>query len=79
MDAVVHALGDTVGPDGTVMAFCGWEDSPYHVAGWPAEWQQAYQDQPAFDPAVSGHDAISVVSLSGCVRGPAPSGAVTLR
>lgn len=54
MDAVVHALGDTVGPDGTVMAFCGWEDSPYHVAGWPAEWQQAYQDQPAFDPAVSG-------------------------
>ncbi|HEY9294185.1 MAG TPA: aminoglycoside 3-N-acetyltransferase [Microlunatus sp.] len=53
MDAIVWALRDTVGPDGTLMAFTGWEDSPYHVSAWPAGWRAAYRDQPAFDPAVS--------------------------
>ncbi len=53
MDAIVWALRDTVGPDGTLLAFTGWEDSPYHVSSWPASWQAAYQDQPPFDPAVS--------------------------
>lgn len=53
MDAVVWALRDAVGPDGTLVAFTGWEDSPYHVSSWPPEWQRAYQDQPAFDPNVS--------------------------
>jgi aminoglycoside 3-N-acetyltransferase len=53
MDTVVHALRDTVGPDGTLLAFCGWEDSPYHVSSWPAGWQQAYDEIPVFDPAVS--------------------------
>lgn len=53
MDAIVWALRDAVGADGTLMAFTGWEDSPYHASSWPAEWQQAYEDQPAFDPNVS--------------------------
>lgn len=53
MDSVVLALRDVVGERGTLMAFTGWEDSPYHVMGWPRRWQDAYRDQPPFDPAVS--------------------------
>jgi len=53
MDAIIWALRDAVGPDGTLLAFTGWEDSPYHVSSWPPGWQQAYRDQPAFDPEVS--------------------------
>src|SRR5262245_59827698 len=37
-DAVVHALRDAVGPDGTLLVACG-DDSPYHVAGWPDRWR----------------------------------------
>lgn len=53
MDAIVWALRDTIGPDGTLLAFTGWEDSPYHVPFWPDRWRAAYQDQPPFDPAFS--------------------------
>jgi aminoglycoside 3-N-acetyltransferase len=53
IDAVVWALRDTVGPSGTLLAFTGWDDSPYHVASWPERWQDAYRDQPPFDPATS--------------------------
>lgn len=53
MDAIVWALRDVVGPEGTLLAFTGWEDSPYHVAFWPDQWQTAYQDQPPFDPDIS--------------------------
>ncbi|MBO0811303.1 MAG: AAC(3) family N-acetyltransferase [Microlunatus sp.] len=53
MDAIVWALRDAVGPGGTLLAFTGWEDSPYHVSSWPDRWQAAYHDQPPFDPAVS--------------------------
>ncbi|GAB3924986.1 aminoglycoside 3-N-acetyltransferase [Kribbella albertanoniae] len=53
IDTVVHALQDAVGPAGTLLAFCGWDDSPYHVQFWPSLWQQAYDEVPAFDPAVS--------------------------
>lgn len=38
---------------GTLMAFCGWDDSPYHLDLWPERWQAAYGELPAFDPAVS--------------------------
>ncbi len=49
--AVVHALLDAVGPDGTVMAYAGWEDDPYGMDGWPQAWQEAYAaDLPPFDP-----------------------------
>jgi aminoglycoside 3-N-acetyltransferase len=53
IDTVMHALCDAVGADGTLLAFCGWDDSPYHVSLWPPRWQDAYRDVPAFDPAVS--------------------------
>lgn len=53
IDAIVCALRDVVGADGTLLAFTGWDDSPYNVGSWPVAWQQAYRDQPAFDPAVS--------------------------
>lgn len=53
-ETVFRALLDSVGPSGTVMAFTGWEDSPYHLALWPKAWRQAYEtSMPAFDPAVS--------------------------
>ncbi|MFN8661560.1 MAG: aminoglycoside 3-N-acetyltransferase [Thermomicrobiales bacterium] len=49
--AVVQALLDAVGPDGTVMAYAGWEDDPYGMDRWPEAWQRAYEAQlPPFDP-----------------------------
>jgi aminoglycoside 3-N-acetyltransferase len=49
--AVVHALLDALGPDGTLMAYAGWEDDPYDMASWPEVWQVAYEaDLPPFDP-----------------------------
>ncbi|TDD42776.1 aminoglycoside 3-N-acetyltransferase, partial [Kribbella antibiotica] len=53
IDTVVHGLRDALGPEGTLMAFCGWDDSPYHVKLWPEAWQEAYKEMPGFDPAVS--------------------------
>jgi aminoglycoside 3-N-acetyltransferase len=53
MDAVVYALRDVVGAAGTLLAFCGWEDSPYHLTLLPPAWQDAYRHVPAFDPATS--------------------------
>ena len=51
---VVQALLDAVGPEGTLLAYAGWEDNPYHLAEWPAEWQEAYrQEMPGFDPALA--------------------------
>ena len=49
--AVVLALLDALGPDRTLMAYAGWEDDPYGMAGWPEEWRVAYEaDLPPFDP-----------------------------
>jgi aminoglycoside 3-N-acetyltransferase len=49
--AVVLALLDALGPDGTLMAYAGWEDDPYGMAGWPEDWQAAYEAElPPFDP-----------------------------
>ncbi len=48
---VVLALLDALGPDGTLMAYAGWEDDPYDLARWPPAWQAAYEaDLPPFDP-----------------------------
>ncbi len=52
--AVVGALLDALGPDGTLMAYAGWEESPYHLDAWPVEWQRAYEAElPPFDPTLS--------------------------
>jgi aminoglycoside 3-N-acetyltransferase len=54
---VVEALLEALGPDGTLMAYAGWEDDPWHLAEWPGEWQQAYRDElPPFDPELSEAD-----------------------
>jgi aminoglycoside 3-N-acetyltransferase len=53
IDTVIYALRDAVGDAGTIMALCGWEDSPYHLDLWPRTWQDAYEELPPFDPLVS--------------------------
>ena len=52
--AVVLALLDALGPDGTLMAYAGWEDDPFGLDGWPAEWRAAYEAEwPPFDSATA--------------------------
>jgi aminoglycoside 3-N-acetyltransferase len=54
VDAVLVALREVVGPDGTLVAFTGWEGSPFHAPLLPDPWRTAYQtDTPPFDPAYS--------------------------
>ena len=51
---VVLALLDVLGADGTLMAYAGWEDDPYDLDAWPADWQRAYRAElPPFDPATA--------------------------
>jgi aminoglycoside 3-N-acetyltransferase len=51
---VVLALLDALGPAGTLMAYAGWEDDTYDMAGWPAAWRDAYERElPPFDPATA--------------------------
>jgi aminoglycoside 3-N-acetyltransferase len=55
--AVVEALLEALGPDGTLMAYAGWQDDPSDLAAWPAEWQQAYRAElPPFDAELSEAD-----------------------
>ena len=51
-DTIVQALLDAVGPDGTLVAMCGWHnDTWYGFDRWPAEMQELYRaEMPAFDP-----------------------------
>lgn len=54
---VVEALLGVLGPDGTLMAYAGWEDDPWHLAEWPAAWQRAYRAElPPFEPGLSEAD-----------------------
>lgn len=54
VDAVVHALLDTIGPQGTLVAFTGWDGSPFQAPLLPAAWGAAYRAScPPFDPARS--------------------------
>src|SRR5437764_1593391 len=54
---VVEALLEALGSQGTLMAYAGWEDDPWHLAAWPAEWQEAYRAElPPFDPELSEAD-----------------------
>jgi aminoglycoside 3-N-acetyltransferase len=55
--AVVEALLEALGPDGTLMAYAGWQDDPWDLAAWPAAWQQAYRAElPPFDAELSEAD-----------------------
>ncbi len=55
---VIEALRDVVGPTGTLMVTCGWNDAPpYDFTSWPQEWQDAVRaEHPAYDPDVSESD-----------------------
>ena len=55
---VISALLDVVGPDGTLMAYAGWNDAPpYEWTTWPAPWQARIRaEHPAYDPLVSEAD-----------------------
>lgn len=54
---VVEALLAVLGPGGTLMAYAGWQDDPWHLTEWPEEWQQTYRAElPPFDPALSEAD-----------------------
>jgi aminoglycoside 3-N-acetyltransferase len=51
---VVQALLDALGPDGTLMAYAGWEDDSYDLHDLPEAWQAAYRAElPAFDRRTS--------------------------
>ncbi len=53
-DIVAQALLDVIGPEGTLMMYVGWEDSPYELEQWPENWQKAYMRECLpFDPATS--------------------------
>jgi aminoglycoside 3-N-acetyltransferase len=53
-DAVVHALLEVVGREGTLLALTGWEHDAYHLDEWPAPIRRAYRDDPPiFDPTIS--------------------------
>ncbi|MDI3419297.1 aminoglycoside 3-N-acetyltransferase [Streptomyces luteolus] len=57
---VIDALRDAVGPAGTLMVTCGWNDAlPYDFLTWPPPWQDALRaEHPAYDPEFSeaAHD-----------------------
>jgi aminoglycoside 3-N-acetyltransferase len=51
---VVRALLDAIGPDGTLMAYAGWEDDTYDLEELPPTWQAAYRTElPPFDRRTS--------------------------
>jgi len=53
-DVVIQALLDVLSAQGTLMMYVGWEDSPYDLAKWSKDLQQAYLEEcPPFDPATS--------------------------
>lgn len=78
IDTVVRALRDVVGDAGTLVAFCGWDNSPYHLAFWPRRWQAAYGELPGFDPAVAsarrdfGRFPERLRTWPGAIRSPHP-------
>jgi aminoglycoside 3-N-acetyltransferase len=54
---VIDALLEVLRPDGTLMAFVGWDENPYYLDRWPERWRRAYLDElPAYDPVRSEAD-----------------------
>ncbi|MDI3402309.1 aminoglycoside 3-N-acetyltransferase [Streptomyces cavernicola] len=58
---VIDALRDAVGPTGTLMVTCGWNDAPpYDLDTWPRPWQDAVRaEHPAYDPESSEADHVN--------------------
>ena len=56
-DVVVTALLNVLGPEGTIMAYAGWSENPWHLDAWPEAWQRAYLEElPPFDPRIAEAD-----------------------
>jgi aminoglycoside 3-N-acetyltransferase len=56
-EAVVRAVLDALGPDGTLMAYASWAEHVYHADDWPPEHRAAYlADPPVFDLATGAVD-----------------------
>jgi len=52
--AVVSALLEALGPEGTLMAYASWQEHVYHAGEWPEEHRAAYlAEPPVFDPATA--------------------------
>ncbi len=50
-DVVIQSLLDVLTPEGTLMMYVSWEDSPYEMARLSEEYRQAYLEEcPPFDP-----------------------------
>lgn len=53
-DIVIGSILNVLGSTGTLMMYVGWEDSPYGLAEWPKDWQEAYlRECPPYDPITS--------------------------
>lgn len=53
-NAILQAILDTLGRDGTLMMYAGWQDIPDFVLDLPIEARQVYYDEhPPFDPATA--------------------------
>jgi aminoglycoside 3-N-acetyltransferase len=56
-ETVVRALLEVLGPDGTLLAYVGWNDSTGGMDYWPSTWQDTYRaERPPFDPLFSEAD-----------------------
>ena len=78
-ETIVRALLSVLGPDGTLMAYAGWDQDPYHLEQWPASVRDAARRElPPFDPALSeanrdhGRIPERMRTWPGAVRGPHP-------
>lgn len=53
-NVILQAILDTLGTDGTLMMYAGWQDIADFVLDLPAETRQVYYDEhPPFDPATA--------------------------
>ena len=53
-ETVVRAVLDALGPEGTLMAYAGWQEHAFCPADWPEEHRGAYvAEPPVFDPATA--------------------------
>ncbi|HEY6568256.1 MAG TPA: aminoglycoside 3-N-acetyltransferase [Actinomycetota bacterium] len=78
-ETVVRALLSVLGPEGTLMAYAGWDQDPYHLEQWPASVRDAARRElPPFDPTLSeanrdhGRVPERMRTWPGAVRGPHP-------
>jgi aminoglycoside 3-N-acetyltransferase len=54
---VVESLLEALGPEGTLMAYVGWEDDPWDLEAWTPDRRAAYLDElPPFDPQLGAAD-----------------------